>query len=327
MLESAAPGTKVGLPTFGVIVPIVTPLHPDRTPDLESLESLVDYVLGAGAVGVLALGSTGESVVLPAAHRRAVAERVAAYVGGRAHLMLGVATLGTADALTEAAAFADLGTGSLLVAAPAGLRVGPSELTAHFTALAAVGAPLVVYDVPSRVGIGLEVDLVRTLAEQGVAVGLKDSTGDLVKARRYVEATRGIAGFVRSTGCEESIDASLLAGYHAAVPGLANVFPEFHVALAAAADSADWARASAVQSAVVSLMDLYFLGVPGAGFLSGFFAAVKEALVQRRVIASNTRSAVFADADETLRRGVSEILDRAVGLAEGLGIPFTIAAR
>jgi len=310
----AAPTPISPLDGVAVVVPIVTPLLPDGRPDLDSLRSLLDFVLTAGVDGVLALGSSGESVSLSRADRELVGAAAVEHVGQRRHVMLGLPTAGTADAREEAARLAALGPGSILAALPAGLRHSDSELRAHFATIAGAGAPVVVYDVPGRAGAALEIPTVAALAEDGTAVALKDSTGDVVKARRYARALAGRDGFRMLTGCEEVIDGSLLAGYHGAVPGLANVFPRWHVALAQAAAEGRWERASALQAGIVELMDLYFQPIPGASFMASFLGTVKEALRQLGVIEHNVSSAPITPVDAALVAHVTQALARATEL-------------
>ena len=58
------------LPAGGVIPPLVTPMLPDRTPDLDSFDRLVAHVVAGGASGILVLGSTGENGLLSSAGAR-----------------------------------------------------------------------------------------------------------------------------------------------------------------------------------------------------------------------------------------------------------------
>lgn len=312
MTESRAglPSSSFALPVPGVLVPLVTPLLPDRSPDLESLVSLIDFVLDHGVHGLLVLGSSGECAALPAAHRDVVAGAAISSARGRAHVMVGVSTAGTIDAKAEAKRLAGMGADSLLVAAPAGMRLAPAELERHFRALADCGAPVVAYDVPARVGVALEPQSVARLAREGAIAGIKDSTVELPKAMRYVAALRDVPGFVTYTGCEECIDASLLAGYSGAIPGLANVFPQLPAALVAAAARGDWAQASTLQAAVIELLELYSYSLPGGSFLAQFFGTVKTALVELGVIAHATASAIFIQPDQGLREHVVRLLAR-----------------
>jgi 4-hydroxy-tetrahydrodipicolinate synthase len=130
------------------------------------------------------------------------------------------------------------------------------------------------------------------------------------------EATRHLAGFVRYTGCEQCIDGAMLGGYDGTIAGLANVFPEFHVELVRRAAAGDWAGAAEIQSAVVSLLDLYFHALPDASFSAQFFAVVKEALVQRGVIAHSTTSNPLTPVDDGIRRHAAQMLERGAELRE-----------
>lgn len=301
-----------------VIVPLVTPLNPDRSLDLDSLGSLIDYVVDRGVDGVLVLGSSGECVALSAAQRLEVARFATAHGRGRTRVMVGVPAWGAADAIGEARALAALEPDWLLACAPAGMRLSPDELAGHFERIAGAGAPVIAYDVPARVIVGLEPSMIASLAERGVIAGLKDSTGDIVKARKFADATRHIPGFVRYTGCEEVIDGTLLVGYDGAVPGMAMIVPEWHVALAEAAAAGRWDEAARVQGEIMQLLDLYFHALPGGSFLAQFFASVKEALRQKGVIAHATTSAEFVPGNEDLARHVTRILEHVERLRPGL---------
>ncbi|MGN8552227.1 UNVERIFIED_CONTAM: dihydrodipicolinate synthase family protein [Microbacterium sp. SLM126] len=298
-----------GSPT--VIVPMITPMRPGGDPDLDSLANLIEYLLDAGVDGLLALGSSAECVAIPAPSRRRIAAFVLDRAADRTSVMIGVPAWGTGDALLEAADLCDAGATQLLVCAPAGMRLAPSELRRHFEAFADLDAEIIAYDVPGRVGNALDPATIRALAQDGSIAGLKDSSGDLVKARRYADAVRDLPGFSLVTGCEEAIDASLLVGYTGCVPGLANVFPQLHVALARAAGRGDWLAAADIQRDIVGLLDLYDSPVPDGGFLAQFFGSVKEALRQRGVIASAAASPVLAPADQSLERAVTALLERA----------------
>ena len=311
-LERPMPRGSADLPAAGVVVPMVTPLLPDGSPDLESLDRLIAHLLAAGVVGLLVLGSTGENSALSAAQRVVVAQRAISTVSGRAHVMIGVPSLGTRDAVTDARRYAALGADSLLQSAPFGFQLSQRELADHLRLVASsVDIPLVAYNVPSRVQVVLEPALLAQLASERVIRGVKDSSGDLPKARVFCELTRDIPDFYRYTGTEQSIDSALLGGFHATMPGLANVFPDFHVELARRAASGDWAGAAAVQGSIVKLLELYDGHGAEASFTAHFFAVVKEALVQQGIISHNTSAAPFSQAGEKVRRHVTAALDRA----------------
>jgi len=306
----AASSSRLALPAPGVLVPIVTPLLPDGSPDLESFDSLLEFGIAAGVDGFLVLGSSGEAVALSADERYQVATRARAYCRGRAHVMLGVVAHGTKDAGADAQRLDAIGADSLLLTAPAGFAMSQTELGGHFRTVAGlVETPVVAYDVPTRVGVSLSAELIAELGADGTIVAVKDSSGDLVRGRAVSEATRGLPGFVRYTGCEQCIDGAILGGYDGAIAGLANVFPQFHVELIRRVAAGDWPGASRVQGLIMRLLELYFHPLEYASFSAQFFAVVKEALVQRGVIAHGTTSAPLVQADESIRVHVAKILE------------------
>ena len=311
---------RIPLPSPGLLVPIVTPLLPSGEPDLASFDRLLDFGIDAGVDGFLVLGSSGEAVALSADERLQVATRARDHCGGRAHLMFGVVAHGTKDAGADAVRLDDIGPDSLLLTAPGGFAMSQREIAGHFRTIAArVDTPIVAYEVPTRVGVSLSAELIAELGDDGTIIGIKDSSGDLVRGRAVSEATRHIPGFVRYTGCEQCIDAAILGGYDGTIAGLANVFPEFHVELVRRLATGDWIGASAVQGMIMRLLDLYFHPLEYASFSAQFFAVVKEALVQRGVIAHGTTSPPLVQSDESIRAHVTKILELGKELTAQLG--------
>ncbi|WP_162942095.1 dihydrodipicolinate synthase family protein [Desertimonas flava] len=315
------PAARQSLPAPAVLVPLVTPVEPGGRPDLQSLGSLVDFVIAAGVDGVLVLGSSGEAAGFPAVVRQEIATHVVGHVAGRVHVMVGVPPAGAGDQIEHVRAVSSVGPDSILVTAPIGLDVSPAEVTRQFEAVSAVAeAPVVAYEVPGRVGVSLGVPVIRDLAARGVVAGLKDSSGNLGKGRQIAVATRDIDGFVRYTGTETSIDSELAAGYDGSIPGIANVFPDFSVEVSRRHAAGDPDGARRVQDAVVELLDLYSHPVPDGSVTSGFLATVKTALVQLGVIATVGVTRPLTPADPAVTSHVARVLARADELRGALGM-------
>jgi 4-hydroxy-tetrahydrodipicolinate synthase len=236
---------------------------------------------------------------------------------GRVPVLAGVAALGTADARADATSFAAEGADAILASAPFGFELSQRELSGHFRAMAAAapGVPIMAYEVPSRVKVSLGTGLVSELLGDGVIAGLKDSSGNIGAARLRSGALRGVP-WLHYTGAEECIDAFLLGGGNGSVPGLANVFPQFHLNLSRRAARGDWAGAREAQDLINQLLDLYFHPLPDASFSAQFFAIVKEALRQRGVIEGATTSVPFLQADQSLVQHVAAFLEFAAAAVE-----------
>lgn len=308
---------RVPVPSGGIMPPMVTPLRADRSPDLESIDSLVDFFVDGGATGALVLGSCGENGALSRRHRFEVAARTIERNAGRIHITVGLPALGLADACDDAKEYAAMGADSILVPASFVFPNSQTELEQYFGAIGEVadGAPLIAYNVPGRTGVTFEVPLLRNLAAASIIAGVKDSSGNIEGHRLLAEATADLEGFARFSGSELAIDGVLLAGFHGAVPGLANPFLEFHVELARRAAAGDWFGASEMQGKITALFDLYFHPVGDGSFNSMVLGTLKEGLVQRGVIATATTSAPFRPIDDGVRAHVTKMLDLAKEIA------------
>jgi 4-hydroxy-tetrahydrodipicolinate synthase len=296
----------------GIIPSLVTPMLPDGTPDLESLDRLIDHVVTNGASGLLILGSTGENGMLSSAQRHDIAAHAVAAFGDRTHVMVGLPSMGLGDAVDDAVAHARAGAASLLVPAPYGCSHSPCELADYFRDIDAAvwPTPVVAHNAPSRCGDNLGPELIVELATEEVISGVEDSSGDLEAHRRIAEGTAGITGFRRYTGSELAIDAALLAGFDGAIPGLANVFVRQHVAIADHAATGDWVAAARAQDEVAGLARLYDAPRDGGSLAATAIGALKEALVQLGIIAHATLSRPLRQPGDALRAHVARVLAR-----------------
>ncbi len=286
-MSTAGPARPHHMPTNVVMPPMVTPLLPGGEADTASTASLVRHFRQTGLDGVLMLGSSGENALIPLDQKLKVLEAGVAVRGDadEFHIMVGITAMGPADALVQARALAELRPDSLLLPAPVGFPFSPSELHDYYARVCdATDVPVFAYEVPARTHTTLGAALLGRLADEGRIAGIKDSSGQIGLTQQYTALTKTRPGFVLYTGMEDAIDAALLAGADGAIPGLANLFPEFHLALVRLARDGRWNEARAVQERINTLLGIYFADVTQASFSAAFFAIVKEALVQRGII-------------------------------------------
>src|SRR3954468_17787401 len=214
----------------GIIPPMCTPFTDDGELDLPSIHSLVEHLIDGGVHGIFALGSTGEFAALTGRQRQLLLETTVAAVGGRVPVLAGILDTSTARCVENGLAAKAAGADAVVLATSYYFRNSQKEIIDHFRAVkAAVGLPLLAYDVPSAVNIKLEFATIVQLAEEGVIAGLKDSSGATEIFRRVLIATRGIPGFRAFTGSELIIDSCFRMGAAGSVPGLGNVFPAEYV--------------------------------------------------------------------------------------------------
>jgi 4-hydroxy-tetrahydrodipicolinate synthase len=160
----------------GLYVPLITPFDHDGAVALDALEALAHQVLGAGATGLVALGTTGEPATLTPAERRSVMD-VAARVCRERHAPL-LAGANTAEDLRALAERPEVSAALSVV--PSFARPGEAGVLAYFTRLVSGSpVPVVVYDVPHRTGQYLSAGTLRRLAGVPGVAGLKYAPGGI----------------------------------------------------------------------------------------------------------------------------------------------------
>src|ERR671938_537192 len=167
---------------FGrVLTAMVTPLADDGTIDLAGAQELAASLVDRGAHdGLVIAGTTGESPTVTDAEQRAVLEAVIDAVGDRAAVVAGVGTNDTAHTIEKARDAERLGAAGLLVVTPYYNKPPQAGLLRHFTAVAdATDLPVMLYDIPPRSVVPIEVDTLARLAEHPRIVAVKDAQGDL----------------------------------------------------------------------------------------------------------------------------------------------------
>lgn len=302
------------VPLGGVIPPLVTPLDAAGEVDRRSLERLIAFQLDAGVDGVFLGGSTGEVALLDSARLRTATETAVGAVAGAVPVLVGAVDTGTRRVIEHARLVADAGADAVVVTAPFYIDPHPAEVVEHFRQVAAaVGVPVIGYDIPSAVGTRLTPGIVAELAAEKLVIALKDSSGDLAQFREVLRRTGGRLPTL--TGSELLADTAVELGAAGIVPGLGNVDPHGYVRLHRAARDGDRAAARAEQDRLAGLFRITTVADRGRiGHTAGALGAFKAALALRGVIADPATNPPLGPltADET--RAVGALLDEA-GLA------------
>src|SRR4051794_6092970 len=167
---------------FGrVLTAMVTPFADDGTIDLAGAQELAASLVDRGAHdGLVVMGTTGESPTISDGEQRAVLEAVIDAVGDRAVVVAGVGTNDTAHTIENAQAAEALGADGLLVVTPYYNKPPQEGLYRHFTSVAdSTDLPVMLYDIPPRSVVPIEIETLVRLAEHPRIVAVKDAKGDL----------------------------------------------------------------------------------------------------------------------------------------------------
>ena len=169
---------------FGRIIPaMITPMRADGTIDFDAAQRVAKQLVADGADGILVNGTTGESPVTHMDEKvdlvRAVKEVVDVPV------ISGAGSNDTAHSVRMAEQTQEAGVDAVLVVAPYYSRPSQEGIFQHYQAVnASADKPIIVYDVPGRTGVRIQLDTYRRLAELDHITAVKDATGDIAGAVR-----------------------------------------------------------------------------------------------------------------------------------------------
>ena len=164
----------------GTGIALITPFNEDFTVDYVALERIVNHVIDGGADFLVALGTTSEAPTLTAEEKKRVVGTILKANAGRLPVMLGMGGNNT-QAVIEAIKAQDFtGIQGILSVVPYYNKPNQRGMKAHFEAIAdASPVPVVVYNVPGRVGVNLQASTCVELAKHPNIIAVKEASGNL----------------------------------------------------------------------------------------------------------------------------------------------------
>jgi 4-hydroxy-tetrahydrodipicolinate synthase len=208
----------------GSIVALLTPMTSDEQIDFAAIERLVELHVDAGTSAIAVASTTGEAPTLSFEEHVLLYRSVVQYSARRLPVIAGVGSPSTQVACKQAREAERAGVDAILCVTPYYNRPNPAGLRHHFIAVAEVtDIPVVLYDVPHRTGVTLPEHLIVELSHHRNIVGLKDATGDLLRAGRLLTSVS--PGFRIVSGDDSTGFALMSAGGFGVISVAANVAP------------------------------------------------------------------------------------------------------
>ena len=201
-----------------IMTAMVTPFGKDGNVDYELLKKLIDHLLSTGTDGILVSGTTGEGPTLTEEEKIELIEKTVEYVAGRVPVVAGTGSNNTKATIEYTNKVAKIdGVDAALVVVPYYNKPDQAGMIAHFTAVADnVDLPIVMYNIPGRTGVTMEVKTIAELSKHQNIIGIKDCTG-IVNMAEIVANTPN--DFLAFTG----EDADALAARNVGAQGVISV--------------------------------------------------------------------------------------------------------
>jgi 4-hydroxy-2-oxoglutarate aldolase len=216
----------------GVYPALTTPFAADGDVSLADVKYNIERYNSTGIAGFVVLGSTGESVLLSRNEMDDVLTTVRDAAGQGKRLIAGTGAESTQDTIERTKRAAELGYHFALVKTPHYYKPAykPEVLIAHYRRVAdASPIPVLLYSVPIFTGVTLEAPEVGALAEHPNIIGIKESSGHVMRVAEIVSACP--ADFQILTGSAGTMLAALTVGAKGAILALGSALPEMCVTL------------------------------------------------------------------------------------------------
>lgn len=208
----------------GIWVPIVTPFRGDEV-DHDSLARLARHLASHGIAGLVAGATTGEGALLRQGEQEAIFATLRQALPGLP-IVLGLSQASTQAAVAQARSLAALQPEGLLATAPVYVRPTQEGIRRHFEAIVeAADLPVLVYNIPYRSGVNVELETLQALARDPRLAGIKECGGSMERMLRLVHETP----LRVLSGDDGQNFAALCLGAHGTIAAAAHILPQWHV--------------------------------------------------------------------------------------------------
>jgi len=263
------------LPLKGVIPPVITPLIDNNTLDVKGLENLVEHLITGGVHGMFILGTTGEASSLSCDLRKEFIKRTCNLVNHRIPILVGITDTSFEGSLEIAEYSQTSGADAVVVAPPYYIPISQAEMMDYLENLIPqLPLPMLLYNIPSYTKLHLSVKTVKTAQELG-AIGIKDSSGDMLYLFTLIDEFKDTPEFAIITGTELFLPETIMQGGHGAIGGGANMYPRLFVDLYEASVARDYEKITFLREKVMRLYNtIYSVGKTSSRFTKGINCAL-----------------------------------------------------
>ena len=248
----------VKTPLFkGSCTALVTPLN-EFGIDYERLKKNIDFQYENGTAAIVICGTTGENAVQSQNEHDELVRVAVNHTAGRMKVIAGIGSNDTAHALQNAQNAKAVGADGVLMVTPYYNKSTQKGLVEHFTYVAdRVDIPMILYNVPSRTGIGISAETYKTLSAHPNINGVKEASGDF----SLIGKTAALCGddlFLWS-GNDDNTVAMMALGALGVISVASNLVPGVLSKLCALCLAGDFAAATALYRKYAALFSTLFI--------------------------------------------------------------------
>lgn len=235
---------------FGSIPALVTPFAAGRV-DEALFRDFIDWQVAEGSDGLVPCGTTGEAATLSFDEQHRLIELAVEVAAGRVPVIAGCGSNNTAHAIELTRMAKEVGASAALHVPPYYNRPNQDGIYAHLAAVAEIGIPIVLYNVPARTITDIAVETMARLAKLETVVAVKDATGNLARISAQREACG--ADFIQLSGNDDMALGFNAMGGAGCISVTANVAPRLCADFQRATREGRWGEALALQDRLYPL--------------------------------------------------------------------------
>ncbi len=207
----------------GAGVAIVTPFENGKV-NYEELGRLIDFQIENSTDAIIICGTTGEASTMPDKEHLEVIEYAVAKTAHRVPVIAGAGSNDTAHGVELSRGAQKLGADGLLIVTPYYNKANTSGLIQHFNAYSkAVDIPIILYNVPSRTGVNISMEVLKEVAKAENVVGIKEASGNISYAAEVAYTCPDLPIY---SGNDDMIVPILSLGGKGVISVLSNVMPQ-----------------------------------------------------------------------------------------------------
>lgn len=239
----------------GIWVPMVTPFR-DGNLDLQAAQRLALHLHEQGVDGLIISATTGEAATLSSDEQRRLLAAILEAVGGKCPVAFGLSGNNTAEMTAAVQQWDEAAIAGLLISAPYYVRPAQEGIRRHFEAIAAqTRHPIVIYNIPYRTGVNIEVETMQALAANRQFVAIKESGGgNLEQLTRLIDDTP----LQVLSGEDSCIFVTACLGGHGAISAAAHIRPDLYQRMLRAVRAGDLSTARQIHTALRPLIKHLF---------------------------------------------------------------------
>lgn len=244
----------------GAGIAIITPFNTDGSINYDKLGEIIDYQIENGTDAIVICGTTGEASTMTDDEHRDCIRFAVKHTAGRVPVIAGAGSNDTKYAVELSKEAEEAGADALLHVTPYYNKTTQNGLIAHFTAIAdSVNIPIVLYNIPGRTGMNMDVSTVKELAKHRNIAAIKEASGNISYAAKLIAECRDDIDIY--SGNDDMIVPLMSLGAKGVISVLSHVLPKQTHDMVQLCLENNFAEATKLQIEYLDLINSLFIEV------------------------------------------------------------------